>query len=154
MGVSMGSVVAPRTKVRAPFYAGAVFNLSGSEIVFLLVAGLVVLGPERLPTAIRTVGRVYGQFKRAASGLETELKETFGDPIDEMRRSMTDVGVEFGKIDTEPSPPMRPERSRPMEQPSDRPAQDTGGQDSHPSTDDATIGHDRATGTDGPGENA
>lgn len=116
----MESVVVPRTKVRSPFYAVPVFNLSGSEIVFLLIAGLVVLGPERLPGTIRTVGRVYGQFRRAANGLESELKETFGDPLEDLRRTTQEIQVEFGQIDTEPSPPMRPERARPMPSDSDR----------------------------------
>ena len=40
------------------------FNLTGSEIMFLLIIGLVVLGPEKLPDAIRRVGRLYGELKR------------------------------------------------------------------------------------------
>ncbi|MFT3854682.1 MAG: twin-arginine translocase TatA/TatE family subunit [Ilumatobacteraceae bacterium] len=40
------------------------FNLSGSEIVFLLIIALVVLGPEKLPDAVRKFGKFYGEFKR------------------------------------------------------------------------------------------
>jgi sec-independent protein translocase protein TatB len=91
-----------------------VFNLSGSEIVFLLIAGLVVLGPERLPGVIRTVARIYGDIRRAAKGLEKELTETFKEPIAEFKAVQKDLSVGFGEVDTEPSPPMRPEQSRPM----------------------------------------
>jgi len=98
-----------------------VFNLSGSEVVFLLLAGLVVLGPERLPAVIRRVGKTYGQLRRMASSFETEMKQTFGEPLEEIRGAVkglsdevnnaTASGKWFGEVDDEPSPPMRPERS-------------------------------------------
>ena len=75
--------------------------MSGSEIIFLLIAGLVVLGPERLPGVIRRGGKIYGDLRRAASGYETEFRESTAD---QMRHG-------FGLVDTEPSPPMRPERA-------------------------------------------
>ena len=61
------------------------FNLSGSEIVFLLIMGLVVLGPEKLPMALRKAGRLYGEFKRITSGAESEFRTTFAEPIREMQ---------------------------------------------------------------------
>jgi len=91
-----------------------VFNLSGSEIMFLLLAGLVVLGPERLPGVIRQVGRLYGELRRMASGFEKEFKDTFQEPIDELRKSAQEITTltdDFGKVDPVPSPPMSPERS-------------------------------------------
>ena len=63
------------------------FNLSGSEIVFLLIIGLVVLGPEKLPTALRKAGRLYGEFKRITSGAESEFRTTFAEPIREMQQT-------------------------------------------------------------------
>ena len=61
------------------------FNMSGSEIIFLLVIGLVVLGPEKLPTALRKAGRLYGEFKRITTGAESEFRTTFAEPIREMQ---------------------------------------------------------------------
>lgn len=94
------------------------FNLSGTEVVFLLVAGLVVLGPERLPGVIRSVSRLYGDFRRAAQGVERELRETLGEPMGEitstakgLARDLEGTRHLFGVVDSEPSPPMRPERS-------------------------------------------
>ncbi len=87
------------------------FNLSGSEVLFLLLAGLVVLGPERLPGVIRRAGRLYGDLRRAAGGVERELRESFGEPAAELRETMRSAGTVFGVPDDEPSPPMRPERS-------------------------------------------
>lgn len=87
------------------------FNLSGSEIVFLLLAGLVVLGPERLPGVIRTVGKTYGEIRRAASGFEREFRDTFKEPIDDFTKAANDIRSGFGQVDTEPSPPFRPEQA-------------------------------------------
>ena len=95
------------------------FNLSGSELVFLLVAGLVVFGPDRLPGIVRSVARTYADVKRAAQGVERDLKDAFAEPVDQIRTMTSDIRTElegrrdlFGKVDDEPSPPMRPEKSR------------------------------------------
>lgn len=94
------------------------FNLSGTEVVFLLLAGLVVLGPERLPGVVRSVGRVYSDIRKAAQGVERDLRESIGAPIEEMKNTAKSFVDEidktknlFGVPDDEPSPPMRPERS-------------------------------------------
>ncbi|MEY4162026.1 MAG: putative Sec-independent protein translocase protein TatB [Actinomycetota bacterium] len=104
-------------------YAEAVFNLSGSEIVFLLVVGLVVLGPERLPGVLRTVGKTYGDLRRMARGFEQEMKSGFEQPIKDLRETAEGIKkTAFGEIDPEPSPPMRPEQAvRPPDSPQDGP---------------------------------
>lgn len=101
------------------FYAGDVFNLSGSELVFLLVAGLVVFGPDRLPGIVRSVARTYADVKRAAQGVERDLRDAFAEPVEQIRTLTSDLQGEiegtralFGVVDDEPSPPMRPEKSR------------------------------------------
>ncbi len=90
------------------------FNFSGSEVIFLLLAGLVVLGPERLPGVIRQVGKVYGDLRRASQGLERELRSTFDEPLKDLRSTAESIRSGFGEVDIEPSPPMRPEKSEPL----------------------------------------
>ncbi len=63
------------------------FNLTGSEIMFLLIIGLVVLGPEKLPDAIRRVGRLYGELKRMSSGVQSDLRKVMDEPVKEMMKS-------------------------------------------------------------------
>ena len=87
------------------------FNFSGSEIVFLLLAGLVVLGPERLPGVIRQVGKLYGDIRRTTQDLEKELRGTFDEPLKDLRSTADSIRAGFGEVDPEPSPPMRPEKS-------------------------------------------
>lgn len=61
------------------------FNLSGSEVVIILLLALVVLGPEKLPEAIRRFGRVYGELKRMSSGFQTEFRTAIDEPMRELR---------------------------------------------------------------------
>ncbi len=60
------------------------FNISGSELAFLLIVALVILGPERLPSALRSFGRTYGEFKKMAGGFQSELKEALDEPMREI----------------------------------------------------------------------
>lgn len=61
------------------------FNLQGSEIIFLLLIALVVLGPEKLPDAIRKFGRAYAEFKKMANGFQGELKQVLDEPMRELK---------------------------------------------------------------------
>jgi sec-independent protein translocase protein TatB len=64
-----------------------VFNFSGSEIVFLLLLALIILGPEKLPDAIRSFGKTYAEFKKATTGFQSELKNALDEPMREMRET-------------------------------------------------------------------
>lgn len=50
------------------------FNVGGGEILVILVLALLVLGPERLPDAVRKVGRAVGEIRRMTSGFEEEMR--------------------------------------------------------------------------------
>ena len=63
------------------------FNFSGSEIVFLLLLALIILGPEKLPEAIRTFGKTYAEFKKVTTGFQSELKSALDEPMREMRET-------------------------------------------------------------------
>ncbi len=45
------------------------------ELVVVLIVGLVVLGPERLPVAIRTVSRWVKTIKSVANSVKAEVNE-------------------------------------------------------------------------------
>ena len=63
------------------------FNFSGSEIVFLLLLALIILGPEKLPDAIRSFGKTYAEFKKVTTGFQSELKSALDEPMREMRET-------------------------------------------------------------------
>jgi sec-independent protein translocase protein TatB len=64
-----------------------VFNLSGSEIVVILLLALIVLGPEKLPEAIRKFGRVYSEIRKISNGFQSEFKNAFDEPMKELRET-------------------------------------------------------------------
>ena len=61
------------------------FNLQGSEIIVILLLALVVLGPDKLPDAIRKFTQTYAEFKKMSSGFQSELKSALDEPMREMR---------------------------------------------------------------------
>ena len=63
------------------------FNLSGSEIVVILLLALVVLGPEKLPDAIRRAGRTYAELKKMGNSFQAEMKSVLDEPMKEMRET-------------------------------------------------------------------
>jgi sec-independent protein translocase protein TatB len=87
-----------------------VFNLSGSEIVVILLAALVVLGPEKLPEAIRRFGRVYGEVKRVSKGFQSEFTQAFQEPLNELKETarMTKEAVTSGFEDGNPKADVKP----------------------------------------------
>ena len=81
-------------------------NLSGSEIVFLLLIGLVVLGPEKLPEAMRKFGRVYTEIKNVASGVKSDLRTGFDDPLQEIKNTAEEAKRIFLGKDEDPASPV------------------------------------------------
>jgi len=71
------------------------FNFSGSEIIFLLILGLVVLGPEKLPPVLRKMGQVYGQFKRITGDAQSEFRGAFAEPIRDMQKAANEYKSVF-----------------------------------------------------------
>ena len=45
----------------------------GTEILFILVLGLLVLGPKQMHTLLRHVARAKAQFEEASRGLKSQL---------------------------------------------------------------------------------
>jgi sec-independent protein translocase protein TatB len=64
-----------------------VFNLQGSEIVVILLLALVVLGPEKLPDAVRKFTKTYSELKKMSTGFQSELKSALDEPMREMRET-------------------------------------------------------------------
>src|ERR1700724_2606908 len=104
-------------------------NVGWGEMLVLLVVGLLVLGPERLPGAIRWTAGALRQARDYLSGMTTQLREDIGPEFDDLRgqlselqklRGMTpraaltkhlldgDDSLFTGKFDDPVTPPVRP----------------------------------------------
>lgn len=59
-------------------------HLGWGEISVLLVLGLFVFGPERLPTIAAEAGRALRRFRNYAKGLTDDLKTELGPEIGDL----------------------------------------------------------------------
>lgn len=51
------------------------FNVGGPEILVILVIALLVLGPDQLPKAMRTIGNAQAQIKKVSGGFRDEIQK-------------------------------------------------------------------------------
>ncbi|ANC02049.1 MULTISPECIES: Sec-independent protein translocase protein TatB [Pseudomonas] len=56
------------------------FEIGFSELLLVGVVALLVLGPERLPVAMRTVGRGLGQARQAMNMLRAQVEREIDMP--------------------------------------------------------------------------
>jgi sec-independent protein translocase protein TatB len=62
------------------------FDIGFSEIVVCAIVALVVIGPERMPEAVRTVGLWIGRVKRSLRETRSEIERQIG--VDDIRRQL------------------------------------------------------------------
>jgi sec-independent protein translocase protein TatB len=67
------------------------FNISWGEMLVLLMVALVVLGPERLPGAIRWSAGALRQARDYVSGATRNLREELGPEFDDLREPLTEL---------------------------------------------------------------
>jgi sec-independent protein translocase protein TatB len=60
------------------------FNVGGMELVVIALVALVVLGPDKLPGALRQLGTFVGELRRISRGFQTDLREA----LDETERDV------------------------------------------------------------------
>src|SRR5690606_9439373 len=69
-----------------------VFDSVGwGEVLVLVVAGLFILGPERLPSAAAWVGRTIRQVRGYATGARDSLRKELGPEFDELRKPLEEL---------------------------------------------------------------
>lgn len=67
------------------------FDFSWMHILILVLAGLFILGPERLPEAAAWLGKTVRRMREFASGAQQQLREEFGDDFEEFRKPLEDL---------------------------------------------------------------
>src|SRR5580692_188090 len=66
-------------------------NIGWGEMLVLVVVGLVILGPERLPGAIRWTATALRQARDYLSGVTTQLREDIGPEFDDLRGPLSEL---------------------------------------------------------------
>lgn len=67
------------------------FNIGPMELLVLVVVGLIVLGPDRLPSMARDAARMLRTLREMATGARTQLRDELGPEfadldLDDFRR--------------------------------------------------------------------
>ena len=62
------------------------FDIGFSEIIVCAVVALIVIGPERMPEAVRTIGLWIGRVKRGLRETRSEIERQIG--VDDIRRQL------------------------------------------------------------------
>jgi Tat protein translocase TatB subunit len=70
-----------------------VFDLSPEKILLIGIIALLVLGPDRLPKAARTLGRTMHQLRTFSGSLQTEMHEALAEPRKILDDAVGDMGL-------------------------------------------------------------
>ncbi len=62
------------------------FDIGFLELLIIAIIGLLVLGPERLPGAVRTASLWLGRLRRSFNDLKRDIEREVG--ADEIRRQL------------------------------------------------------------------
>lgn len=60
------------------------FGINGPEFLILLVIGILVIGPKRLPEYTQKLTNIVKELRRMASGAKEQLKEETGVDLNEV----------------------------------------------------------------------
>jgi sec-independent protein translocase protein TatB len=67
------------------------FDIGWADFLVLIVAGLFILGPERLPGAAAWLAKSIKSVRQFASGAQQQLKSELGPEFEELRKPLEDL---------------------------------------------------------------
>lgn len=62
------------------------FDMGFAELLLIAVIALIVIGPKRMPEAVRVIGYWLGKFRRSVHNARQEMEREFG--LDDIRRDL------------------------------------------------------------------
>lgn len=77
------------------------FNLSGTELVFIAVLGLIVLGPEKLPGAMKRAGKIYREIRNVTGNVQREVQKVMDEPMRQVKSLVEEPAKELKKVSTD-----------------------------------------------------
>lgn len=56
-------------------------NIGPGELLAICAIALIVLGPDKLPQALRTLGRVTSELRRVSTGFQEDIRSAMDDTL-------------------------------------------------------------------------
>ena len=81
------------------------FDIGFSELAVIAVVALIVLGPERLPRAARTMGHLFGRLQRYVNDVKADINREM--ELEELRKLQQQVQGAAREIETSVSSAVR-----------------------------------------------
>lgn len=66
-------------------------NIGWPEIICVMIVGLIVIGPERLPELLKDVRAAIYAARKAINNAKAELDQDFGEEFEEFRKPIAEV---------------------------------------------------------------
>ena len=91
-------------------------DFGSMELMLIVLVTLLVIGPERLPEVLRTLGLWFGRLSRSFTALKVEVEQEIG--MDDVRRQLHNESVmaEMQKIENEVKHSIQPPTPNPADQ--------------------------------------
>ncbi len=88
------------------------FDIGFPELMIVAIVALLVLGPERLPEVLRTMGLWFGRLRRSFGAVKAEIEQEIG--MDEIRRQLHNEAIleEMKRIESDVQHSIKPETSQ------------------------------------------
>jgi TatA/E family protein of Tat protein translocase len=68
------------------------FGIGMPEMLLILAIALIVIGPKKLPDLAKSIGRAFGEFKRATSELKQSID--IDDDLHDVKRTFDDIDTD------------------------------------------------------------
>ncbi|TVP92661.1 MAG: twin-arginine translocase subunit TatB [Pseudomonadaceae bacterium] len=96
------------------------FDIGFIEMLAVAIIALLVLGPERLPVAVRTVGLTLGRIKRGFADVKKQIEKEIG--ADEIRQQLHNEQILANLEKQEREAGEAAKRAEALDQPAPKPA--------------------------------
>ena len=74
------------------------FSISFGEMMVILIMGLLVIGPKRLPAAALFIGHLFGRVQRQVSSIKSDIRREMDlAELREMQASYKEAAQNFSK---------------------------------------------------------
>ncbi len=85
------------------------FGIGIQELIIIAIIALLIVGPKKLPDLAKTLGKSFGELRKAADGITDDLKQTLQNDEKQQDDGLKD-SLLLKKTDAEEIKPTAPNK--------------------------------------------